>query len=71
MAEFACGRESGRRVRRGGGTRVVLLVARIAQRAVQRVVVAHVAVGAQARWHDVRSSQLEAGGGVVKRGIGP
>ena len=55
VAEFAGRRESGRRVRRVGGTRVVLLVAGIAQRAVQRVVVVHVAVGAQARWHDVRS----------------
>jgi hypothetical protein len=56
MAEFAGRRESGRRVRRAGGTRVVLLVARIAQRAVERVVVVHVAVAAQAWWHYVRSS---------------
>jgi len=71
MAEFAGRRESGRRVRRTGGAGVVLLVACVAQCAVQRVVVVHVAVGAQARRHDMRSRQLEAGGGVVKRGIGP
>ena len=55
MAEFTGRRESGRGMCRGGGTRVVLLVARVAQGAVQSVVVVHVTVGAQARWHDVRS----------------
>jgi len=55
MTEFASGRESGRRVDRIGGTRVIRLVARIAQRAVQSVVVVHVAVGTQARRNRVRS----------------
>ena len=56
MAEFAGRRESGRRVRRAGGSRVVLLVARVAQCAIESVVVVDVAVRAQARRNGVRSS---------------
>ena len=49
VAEFASCRETGRSVGRIGGACVVLLMARVAECAVQRVVVVHVAVGAQAR----------------------
>ena len=55
MAEFTGRRESGRRVRRIGCTGVILLVARIARCAVERVVAVDVAVGAQARRNRVRS----------------
>ena len=49
MAEFAGCRESSRRVRRIGGTRVILLVARIAQCAVQRIIAVDVAVDTSPR----------------------
>lgn len=55
VAEFASCRESCRGVGRIGGASVVLLVARVAECAVQRVVVVHVAVGAQAGRNYVRS----------------
>jgi len=55
MAEFAGRRESGGRVRRAGGTRVVLLVARIAQGAVQRIIAVDVAVDASPRRDRMRS----------------
>ena len=55
MAEFAGRRESGRRMRRISGSGVVLLVARIARRAVERVVAVDVAVGARPRRDRVRS----------------
>ena len=71
MADFAGRRESGRRVRRTVGTRVVLLVARVTQCAVQIVIVVHVAVGTSSRWHGVTSGEWEAGGAVIKRGIQP
>jgi hypothetical protein len=46
-------------------------VARVAQRAVQGIVVVDVAVGAQPWWHSMRSGQWEPGGGVVKFAVGP
>jgi hypothetical protein len=55
MAEFAGCRESGRRVRRTGGTRVILLVARIARCALERVVAVDVAVDASPRRDRMRS----------------
>ena len=55
MAEFTSCRESGSRVRRIGGTRVILLVARIACCAVERVVAVDVTIGAQARRNRMRS----------------
>ena len=55
MAEFAGSRESGRRVCRTGGTGIILLVACVAQRAIESVVVVHMAVAAQAWRHGVRS----------------
>ena len=71
VAEFAGRRESGRRVRRIGCTRVIFLMARIARRAVERIVAVDVAIGAQARRNRMRASQREACGRVVKRGVGP
>ncbi len=50
---------------------VILLVARITQRAVQRIVVVDVAVGTQARRHRVRARQSKSSSGVVERTIGP
>ena len=55
MAELACGRESSRRVDRVGCSRVIRLMARIAQCAVQRVVVVDVTIGTKARRDQVRS----------------
>ena len=61
VAEFASCRESGSRMGRIGCARVVLLMTRIAERAVQRVIVIDVAVGAEARRHRVRTGQRKAG----------
>ena len=71
MAEFAGRRESCGRVRRAGGARVVLLVARITERAIESVVVVNVAVGARARRDSMRTRQRKAGGGVVELAVGP
>ena len=71
VARFARRGESSRCVRRVGGPRVVLLVAGIAQSAIQRVVVVDVTIGATARRHCMRVSQREAGCRVVKLAIGP
>ena len=49
MAEFAGRRESGRSVRRTGCAGVILLVARIAQCAVQRIIAVDVAVDTSPR----------------------
>ena len=53
------------------GVGVILLVARIAERAVQGVVIVDVAIGAKPRRHGMRARQLEPRAGVVERGIGP
>ena len=58
-------------MRRVGGPRVVLLVARIAQSAIQRVVVVDVTIGAAARRHRMRVGQRKPGCRVVKLAIGP
>lgn len=61
MTQLAGSRESGRGVRRIVGVRVIGLMARVAERAVQGVVVVLVAIRTLARRHGVRSRQLEAG----------
>ena len=71
VAQFARGREAGGRVRRIGRARIVLLVARVAQGAVQGIVVAYVAVCAQPRRHEVGARQCKTGGGVVEGCVGP
>ena len=71
MAYRACCRESGRRVRGIIGGGVILLVARVALRAIQRVVVADVAIRALAGGHRVRSGQGETRGRVVKLAMVP
>ena len=53
------------------GGRVFLLVTRVAQRAIERVIVVDVAVGAGARWHQMRAGQLKTSAGVVEGTIGP
>ncbi len=64
-------RESGRRVRGIIGRGVILLVARVALRTIQRVVVADVAIRTLARGHRVRSGQGETRGRVVKLAMAP
>ena len=54
VAQLARGWESRRSMGRIGRACVILLVARIAQSAVQRIVIVHVAIGALARRHGVR-----------------
>ena len=71
MADLArCGK-SGALMRRVRGAGVILLMTRVTQRAVQRVVIVDVAVCADARWHRVHPCQLEAGAVVVKSTIRP
>ena len=71
MTDFARSGKAGGGVRRVGGTRVVFLVARVAQRAVQRIVIVDVAIGTEPRRHRVRAGQLEAGGRVVEGSVRP
>ena len=71
VAHRAGCRESGRRVRGIIGRGVILLVARVALRAIQRVVVADVAIRALARGHRVRAGQGETRGRVVKLAMAP
>ena len=53
------------------GARVVFLVARIAERAIQRIVVVDVAIRALTRGRNVRSGQRESRGSVIKFTVGP
>lgn len=71
VAKFALRRESRGLVGRIVRGSVVLLMAGVAERAVQRVVVVDVALGTDARWHLVRSRQLEAGTVVIEGAIRP
>ena len=50
---------------------VVLLMARIAESAVQRVIVVGVAVSTHPRRDGVRARQLESSCCVIERGVGP
>lgn len=61
VTEFAGGGEASRRVGRVGGSRVILLMARIARRAVERVIAIDVAIAALARRDRVGAGQREAG----------
>lgn len=71
MTQFACGRKSRSSVRRIIRPAVVLLMARVAQRAIQRIVVVYVTIRALPWRHSVRSRQLETCSRVVERAIGP
>lgn len=71
VTEFAGGRESRRSVRRIVRVAVILLMARIAQRAIQRVIVVDMAVRTLTRRHRVRSGQGKSGGRVIELSVGP
>ena len=71
VAQFARSGESGGGVRGTRGAGVILLMARVTQGAVQRIVVVDVAIGAGAGRYGVRAGQLEAGGCVIESGVGP
>ncbi len=71
MAHGACCREAGRGVRGIIGRGVILLVARVAKGAIQRVVVVDVAIRALPRRHGVRSGQGETRRRVVELAMRP
>ena len=71
VTSFARRGEARRGVRRVSRSGVVLLVARVAQRAIQRIVVVDVTIGTQARRYRVRVGQREACRRVVKFAICP
>ncbi len=71
MAQFACRRKARRSVCRVRRTRVVLLMARVAQRAVQRIVVVDVTIGALPRRNGVRSRQRKPRRRVIEFAIRP
>ena len=71
VAELAGGRESRGCVCRIVGAVVILLMARVAQGVIQRIVVVNVTISAEPRRHGVRSGQLEAGSVVIESSVGP
>ena len=71
VAEFTSGGESGRGMDGIVRVRVVPLMTRVAERAVQRIVAADVAIGALTRRDCVGAGQLESGAGVIEGAIGP
>ncbi len=71
MAQFASRWESRRRMVRVIRPRIILLVAGVAERTGQVVVVVVVAVRTHARRHEVRVRQRESRGGVVEFAIRP
>jgi len=71
MADLTGRRESRGLVCRIGRAGVVLLMTRVAQGAVQRVIAVSVAIGAGPGRHYVRAGQLKAGAGMVELAIRP
>ena|SRR5215467_14306223 len=71
MAELTGGGETGGLMGGVVGGRVLFLMTGVAQRAIQRIVVVDVAVGAGAWWHQMRAGQLKTGAGVVEGTIRP
>ncbi len=71
MAQFTRCREPLRRVRWIIRFRVIRLVARVAKRAGQVVVVVGMAIGTQSRRHGMRSRQLESRARMIERSIRP
>ena len=71
VTEFTRRRESSRLVCRIIRAGVILLMARVAERAIQRIVVVDVAIGALARRYSVGASQWESGAVVIERCIQP
>lgn len=71
VADFACSGESGGSVRGIVRADVVLLMARVAQGAIQRIVVVDMAVGALPRRRGVTPRQRETGTVVIEGGICP
>ena len=71
MAELARRGKSSGLVRGVIRARIFLLMARVTESAIQRVIVVNVAIGAGARWHQMRTGQLETSTGVVEGTIRP
>jgi hypothetical protein len=71
MTDLAGRGETCRGMRRIVRAGVILLMARVAQHAVQGIVVVDVAIAALPRWHGVVAGQGEAGAVVVERRIQP
>ena len=71
MAKLARRGKTYRRMRRIVRILIILLMARIAERTVQAVVVADVAIGALPWWHLVRSCERKARTVVIERSVRP
>lgn len=71
MAKFARGGKARSGMSWVVGSRVILLMARVAKRAVQRVVVVDVAIRTLPRRHGMVTRELEAGGRVIEGAVGP
>ena len=71
VAKFAGGRKPCGRVRRVGRPGVILLMARVTERAVEGIIVVNVAIDALPRRHRVCPGQLESGAGVIERCVRP
>ena len=71
MTDLAGGGETRRSMRRIVGAGVILLMARIAQNAVQGIVVVDMAISTQPRRHRVSTGQRKTGGRMVELAVGP
>lgn len=71
MTDFTSGRESRSGVSRIIGRSVLLLMARVAQGSVERVVPVQVAVPTSARRHHMRPGQLESGARMIESAVRP